>query len=280
MVTPFKQDLSVDYQRAEELAAYLIEQKSDGIVVCGTTGESPTLTENEKLELFRRIKEKVGDRAVIIAGTGNNNTSASISLTQKAEALGVDAILLVTPYYNKPTQEGLYQHFSQIAASTKLPVLLYNVPGRTGSNLLPHTVRQLAEIDNIIGIKEASGDLNQISEIARITPSDFVIYSGDDALTLPILAVGGCGVISVASHLVGPAIKKMLISFFEGKIETAIQIHKELLPVFKGLFITTNPIPVKMALRYKGMDMGGFRLPLTEPPEDIKEKIKSLVSCL
>ncbi len=277
MVTPFKKDLSVDYERAAALAERLIGLGSDGLLVGGTTGESPTLTEEEKLRLMETVVDVAGGRVPVWAGTGGNNTEAAVALTRKAETTGVDGIMLVTPYYNKPPQEGLYQHFKTIAEATQLPVMLYNVPGRTGVNLAADTVVRLAQVPNIVAVKEASGNIDQIAEICRRTREDFIVYSGDDSMTLPLLSVGGTGVVSVASHLVADRIMEMVEAFEAGNTSRAAEIHGELLPLFKVLFITTNPIPVKVSLRYVGFNMGGFRLPLVEPTEEQCDKIKGVM---
>lgn len=265
MVTPFRDDLQVDYGRAADLARRLVEQGSDGIVVSGTTGESPTLTSEEKIRLLEAVLEAVGDRASVMMGTGSNSTENSMALSKKAEAAGAHALLVVVPYYNKPPQEGLYRHFRSVAGATGLPIMLYNIPGRTGVNMAPETVARLAEIPNIVAIKEASGSLDQVSDIARRCGPEFKIYSGDDSLTLPMLAVGGVGVVSVASHLVAGRIAAMIEVFFSGKVKEAAAIHRELMPIFKGLFVTTNPIPVKQALALAGFEVGGCRPPLDVP---------------
>ncbi|HHW13532.1 MAG TPA: 4-hydroxy-tetrahydrodipicolinate synthase [Firmicutes bacterium] len=280
MVTPFTPSGEVDYARAGQLAEKLVENGSDGLVVCGTTGESPTLTKEEKLRLFATVVERVGGKAAVIAGTGSYNTAESIAFTQEAEKTGVDGILLVNPYYNKPSQEGLYQHFAAIARSTTLPVMLYNIPGRTSVNCLPETVARLAEIENIVAVKEASGDLAQIAEVKRRVPSDFLLYSGDDALTLPILAVGGVGVVSVASHLVGREIGEMIAHFKAGRVREATALHLRLLPLFKALFILTNPVPLKAALAAVGWPVGGVRLPLVEAGPKETELIRGELSRL
>lgn len=278
MVTPFNKDMAVDYEQAKKLARHLVQTGSDGIVVSGTTGESPTLTKEEKIELFRVIVEEVGGGAAVIAGTGGNNTAESIALTQAAEKVGVDGVMLVNPYYNKPSQEGLYQHFKAVAESTNLPVILYNIPGRTGVNMLPETVRRLAEIDNIVAIKEAAGSTDQVSELRRLLPDNFAIYSGDDSMTLPFMALGAKGVVSVASHIVGPKIQEMINAFMAGNNTVATKIHLELFPVFKALFITTNPVPVKAALNMLGWQVGAPRLPLVEATQEEKERIKSVLA--
>lgn len=277
MVTPFNDDYSVNYAQAGKLAQYLIENGSDGLVVAGSTGEAATMSAQEKLKLFEVVLEAVGSKATVIAGTGSNDTRASIEMTIEAEKLGVHGAMLVGPYYNKPPQEGFYQHFKAIAEKTKLPIILYNVPGRTASNILPATIARLAGIDNIVAVKEASGNLEQISEIIRTTPDDFLVYSGDDALTLPILALGGVGIISVAAHIVGKKMQKMIAAFDDKRLTEAQSIHQELLPFFKTMFITTNPIPVKTAVNIIGQNAGPLRLPLVPPSNDELQKIRAAI---
>ncbi|MGQ9557689.1 MAG: 4-hydroxy-tetrahydrodipicolinate synthase [Desulfurispora sp.] len=277
MITPYDKNMQVDYQLARKLARHLVQNGSDGLVVCGTTGESPVLSKEEKVELFRAVVEEVGGQATVLAGTGSYNTQASIELTRAAEKAGVDGVMLVCPYYNKPSQEGLYQHFKAVAASTNLPVMLYNIPGRTGINLLPATVARLAEIDNIVAIKEAAGSMDQVSELRRVLPDDFAIYSGDDSLTLPMLALGARGIVSVAAHVVGNEIKQMLNAFMAGNVKLATQLHLKLYPLFKGLFITTNPVPLKAAMTLLGWPVGGPRLPLVEATSQEKESIKKVM---
>ncbi|OIP76477.1 MAG: 4-hydroxy-tetrahydrodipicolinate synthase [Oscillatoriales cyanobacterium CG2_30_44_21] len=279
MITPFDREGAVDYDRAEQLAIHLVETGTDTIVVCGTTGESPTLSWDEEYKLFSVIQSAIAGRAKIMAGTGSNSTSEAIAATQKAAHLGLDGTLQVTPYYNKPPQEGLYQHFRAIAKSAPdLPLLLYNVPSRTGSKLEPETVARLAEIPSIIGIKEATGELDQASQIRSLTGSDFVIYSGDDSLTLPLMAVGAKGVVSVASHLVGKQLQTMMQSFSTGNVQEAMQIHIRLFPLFKALFLTSNPIPLKLALRLLGMDTGLVRSPLVAGTAELEAKLKSVLT--
>ncbi len=281
MVTPFAADGSVSYATAEALAAHLADHGSDSIVVCGTTGESPTLTWDEEFQLFQAVQRAVAGRAKVIAGTGSNSTREAISATQKAAKLGLDGTLQVVPYYNKPPQEGLYQHFAAIAqASPDLPVMLYNVPGRTGCNLLAETVARLAEIPNIVAIKEASGSLDHVSQIRAATPPTFDIYSGDDSLTLPTLAVGGCGVVSVASHLVGDRLQAMIQGFEAGRVAEATQVHIELFPLFKALFLMANPIPVKSALALQGWDVGTVRLPLCPITDEVKQSLQGVLAAL
>jgi len=280
MVTPMKPDGSVDYKRAAELAKYLADNGSDGIVVHGTTGESPTLTHEEEYELYRTVKKAVGGRVKIIAGTGSNSTAETLEATSQAEKIGVDGVMVVVPYYNKPSQEGMYQHYKAVAGSTKLPIIIYNIQGRTGVNMTADTVARLAKIKNIVGIKEASGILEQTSEIRQKTPKDFVIYSGDDDKTLEIMKRGGYGVISVASHIAGKEIKKMCEAFHAGKLDEAERINARLAPLFKVLFVTTNPTPVKAALAMIGRPVGGLRLPLIEANESEKEQIKKVLKDL
>lgn len=267
MVTPFTPELEVDYDRAAELAKRLVESGSDGVVVAGTTGESPTLTKQEKLKLFEVVMDAVGKDATVIAGTGGNATASSAELTREAERIGVHGVMAVVPYYNKPPQDGLVAHFTAIAKATSLPVILYNVPGRTGINMTPDTVEKLAKVENIVAIKEASGSIDQVTDIRRRTPQSFKIYSGDDSMTLPILAVGGEGIISVASHVVGRRLREMVEAYVSGQVAKAAAIHSELFPLFKALFVTANPIPVKLALRLTGFDVGGLRPPLVEAGE-------------
>ncbi len=281
MVTPFSEDGSVNYAVAEKLAIHLVDNGNDGLVICGTTGESPSLSWEEEYELFRVVKGAVGDRAKIIAGTGSNSTSEAIAATQKAAKLGLDGSLQVVPYYNKPPQEGLYRHFKAIAeACPELPMMLYNIPGRTSRNLEAETVAKLAEIPNIVAIKEASGDLEQACHIRRLTPSEFGIYSGEDSLTLPLLTVGGVGVVSVASHLVGKQMQEMIQAFIEGKNDVATKIQIKLFPLFKILFVTTNPIPIKAALNLQGWEVGGLRSPLCELQLELKEKLETVLKDL
>ena len=265
MVTPFDKEGMVDYEQAKKLALALLNSGSDGILVVGTTGESPTLTQEEEQRLFAEVKSAVGERGSVIAGTGSNNTAEAIKATKKAEQIGVDACLLVVPYYNKPTQDGLYQHFKAIAQNTSLPCIIYNVPSRTVTNLSADTLIKLSHIDNIIGVKEASGNLDQITKIINGVEKGFLVWSGNDSDTLPILALGGYGVISVISHLVGSQIKEMIDSFVSGKTDEAARIHRHLLPLVNAMFVISNPIPVKYAVNYVGFNVGKPRLPLTEP---------------
>ena len=277
MVTPFDDKGEVDYEQAKRLALALLSSGSDGVVVVGSTGESPTLVRKEELHLFREIKEAVGGWGSVIAGTGSNSTAEALEATKGAEKIGVDACLLVVPYYNKPTQEGLYQHFKIIAESTSLPCILYNVPSRTVVNLSADTVIRLSQVKNIIGIKEASSNLEQISKIISDARKGFLVWSGNDSETIPIMALGGYGVISVAAHLVGKQMKQMMDSFLKGNRQEAVEIHNRLLPLFNALFILSNPIPVKFALNQVGFRVGKPRLPLTEPDEKTAAAIKNVL---
>jgi len=274
MVTPFNEEGMVDYEQAKRLALALLNSGSEGLVVVGTTGESPTLIREEELRLFTEVKSVVGERGSVIAGTGSNSTAEALKATKEAERIGVDACLLVVPYYNKPAQEGLYQHFKTIAQSTNLPCILYNVPSRTVTSLSAETVIELSRIDNIIGVKEASGNLAEIAKIITNTGDDFLVWSGNDSDTLPILALGGYGVISVASHLAGNQIREMINNMTLGKVAEAAGIHRRLLPLINALFIVSNPIPVKYALNYLGFNVGKPRLPLTELDEKSAALIK------
>jgi 4-hydroxy-tetrahydrodipicolinate synthase len=267
MVTPFDKRFNLDLESCSKLIEYLIKEGNEGIVLAGSTGESSTLGDEERIKLFKFAKDNFGDRIKIIAGTGSNDTRHSIELSKEAERIGVDCLLLVTPYYNKPSQRGLFKHFEKIASEVSLPIILYNVPSRTSSNISSQTCVELSKIDNICGIKEASGDLKQISEIIRDTDKNFLVYSGNDGDTLPVLSIGGYGVISVASHLVYREIKEMVSSFKRGDLNKAAEMHRYLLDIFYGIFIATNPIPVKEALNLKGINVGHCRLPLCDMGE-------------
>lgn len=277
MATPFDESGAVDFEQAASLAKHLVANGSDGIVVAGTTGESPTLSDEEKIRLVRAVKDAVAGRALVVAGTGTNDTRHSVHLTKDAQRAGADGILLVNPYYNRPSQDGLYAHFRTIAESTPLPCMLYNIPGRTGVNTAPETIARLAEMPNITAVKEATGNLDQASEIRRLTKDDFQIYSGDDSLTLPMLAVGGAGVVSVASHLAGREIREMVQAYQQGDVRRAVQLHIRLFPLFRVLFITTNPVPLKAALNMSGIKVGKPRLPLVEATAKEKEQIGAVL---
>ncbi|MEO1590456.1 MAG: 4-hydroxy-tetrahydrodipicolinate synthase [Cyanobacteria bacterium J06632_22] len=282
LATPFNAAGDVDYKVAGQLASHLIETGTDTLVVCGTTGESPTLTWDEEYRLFQAVMEATAGRGKVMAGTGSNSTREAIEATQKAEALGVDGAMLVVPYYNKPPQAALVDHFSAIATAVALPILLYNVPGRTGCNLLPETVAKLAQIPNIVALKQANGNLDQASEIRRLCPPELALYSGEDSLTLPMLSLGARGVVSVASHLVGTELQTMIQAFSSGEVQKATDIHLRLMPLFKVLFATTNPIPVKAALRLQGWDMGECRPPLSGDvlSDDLLTQLKTVLTDL
>ncbi|PLS08540.1 4-hydroxy-tetrahydrodipicolinate synthase [Neobacillus cucumis] len=277
MVTPFDQNGDVDFNAARLLVNYLIENGTEALVVSGTTGESPTLTTEEKVALFKLVVEEAAGRVPVIAGTGSYNTRASIQLTKLAAEAGVDGILLVAPYYNKPSQEGIYQHFKAIAESTVLPIMLYNIPGRCGVNMSVETVVRLSKIHNIVAIKEASGNLDAMAEIISKTPDHFSLYSGDDGLTLPVLAIGGTGVVSVASHIIGNEMQDMIAKFKNGQLTEASDAHRKLLPLMKGLFAAPNPTPVKAALNMTGIHVGDVRLPLVPLTEEETVTLEKLL---
>ena len=277
MVTPFDEKGDVDFEQAKKLAHALLDSGSDGIVLSGTTGESPTLTTDEKMRLFREVKQSVGDKGVVIAGTGTYSTAESIELSQEAEKQGVDGLLLVVPYYNKPPQEGMYQHFKAIAGKTNLPCIVYNIMGRTGVNMTDETTIRLSQIDNIVGTKEASGDMNQIARIIQGASPDFKVWSGDDNQTFLIMSIGGYGVVSVVAHLVGNQIKHMMGLLLEGDVEGAAAEHRRLLPIFLGMFTESNPIPVKYAVDHLGLKVGAPRLPLVPPSGKAAAQIEKLL---
>ena len=278
MVTPFTASGAVDYQRAAELAVRLLENGSTGLVVSGTTGEAPTLSSDEKIQLFQVVKDASGEKPVI-ANTGDNNTAASVELSKRAAQTGIDGLLMVVPPYNKPSMEGLFQHFKAMAEAVDLPCLLYNVPGRTSRNMDAKTHARLSEIPNIIGTKEASGDMVQISQIRAATPEDWAIYSGSDEFTLPMLALGGCGAISVLSHIAGKEIRAMMDAFWAGKHREAFDLHARLLPVWAALFPASSPspAPVKAALELQGFSTGGLRLPLLAIEEEERAGLKKVL---
>jgi 4-hydroxy-tetrahydrodipicolinate synthase len=278
MVTPFDDRGEVDYQQARRLAQALLDSGSDGVVVGGTTGESPTVSHDEKLRLFSEMKDAVAGRGVVIAGTGTNNTAASIELSKEAEKLGVDGLLLVVPYYNKPIQEGQYRHFEAIAKAVSLPCIMYNIPGRTGATMSVETTLRLAQVPNIVGVKDATGNLGYTAAVVEAAPEGFRIWSGNDGDTLPILAVGGYGVICVMSHLVGLQMKELIESFLAGRVEQAAKIHRRLLSLNDALMtLASNPIPIKHALNQIGFRVGPPRLPLCEPDGATGEKITAEV---
>ncbi|WP_100374615.1 4-hydroxy-tetrahydrodipicolinate synthase [Bacillus sp. FJAT-45037] len=282
MVTPFNEQGEFCVESTKELVNYLIANGSDALVVGGTTGESPTLTTDEKLILFKTVVKAVNKRVPVIAGTGSNNTAASIQLTKQAQEIGVDGIMLVAPYYNKPSQEGLYQHFKTIAEATKLPVMLYNIPGRSAVTISVETTLRLAEVPNIVSTKEASADLDAMATIIEHAPEGFSLYSGDDSLTLPILAIGGTGVVSVASHVVGNQMQQLVRHYLAGQVQAAATQHRQLVPIMNTLFMAPNPTAVKAALALYGVNVGGVRLPLVplthEQQQELTNVIKPTVS--
>ena len=277
MITPFDEEGGIDYPQARKLAKGLTESGTDGLVIGGTTGESPSMSDDEKIRLFAEVKEEVGDTATVIAGTTDNNHAKSIELSQEAEKVGAEGLLLTVPAYNKPTQEGLYQNFKAISEATSLPGLLYNVPSRTALNMETETTLRLAEIDSIVGVKEASSDYVQITNIIDKAPEGFDVWSGNDDETFPIMCVGGYGVVSVASNLYGNQIKTMMGLILEGNIESAAAAHRKMLPIFKALFWVTNPIPVKYAVNRAGFNAGKNRLPLCDPDEEFISRFNEVM---
>lgn len=265
MVTPFNEKREVDYEKVESLAYQLINTGSDAVLVTGTTGESPTLTHDEEIEILTSVKRAVHNNAKVIMGTGSNSTETAVLMAKKAEKEGADAILSVVPYYNKPSQNGMIEHFSAVAESVNLPIILYNIPSRTGVNMSVETVKTLSrKYENIVALKQSFADMDMLTELRNSCPSDFAIYSGDDSLTLPMLSLGAHGVISVASHLFGKEIKSMIRNFKTGDCMTARNMHMKLYPIFKKLFMAPNPVPVKAALAYKGIIEDYVRRPLVE----------------
>ena len=265
MVTPFNADGSINYEAGADFADWLLANGSDGLVVEGSTGEAATMDMDEKIKFMQNIVARVNGRAKIVAGAGTNCTASTIDLVKKMEACGVDGVLVVGPYYNKPTQEGYYQHFAAVAKATKLPIIVYNVPGRTGGNIAPETVARLAaDFSNIVAIKEAAGNVAQTAELYRVLPEDFSIYSGDDGLILPFLSVGACGLISVLANVNGNILQQLMQAYSEGRVKDAADINKVMVPLAKAMFIESNPIPIKAAVtKVTGIEAGAPRLPLT-----------------
>ena len=278
MITPFKEDLSIDYKSFEKLIEHLINTGSDSILVAGTTGETPTLTHEEEAEMFNFVKKTVNGRVKLIMGAGSNSTETAVKSSIKAQEAGADAILTVVPYYNKPSQKGMYEHFSAIAKSVDLPVILYNIPGRTGVNMLPSTIAKLAgKFKNIVAVKQSNSDLELISEIKMQSPSDFIIYSGDDSLTLPMMSLGAHGVISVDSHIAGKQIKEMISAFKNGRVQEALAMHLKLYPMFRKIFMAPNPVPINAALAEAGIIKNYVRKPLVVLDEQEKAELMSVV---
>ena len=281
MVTPFHADGRVNLELAARLADHLVANGSDGLVICGTTGESPTLSWAEQHELFAAVKEAVAGRARLVAGSGSNCTAEAVEATREAASLGADGALVVVPYYNKPPQDGLEAHFRAIAqAAPELPLMLYNIPGRTGTSLAPDTAARLLDLPNVVSFKAASGTTEEVSALRAVCGERLAIYSGDDALTLPMLAVGAIGVVSVASHVAGPSISAMIEAFLNGDLPAALALHEQLLPLCKALFCTTNPIPVKAALELSGWPVGAPRLPLLSASDTVKQLLSETLAAL
>ncbi|WP_284140005.1 MULTISPECIES: 4-hydroxy-tetrahydrodipicolinate synthase [unclassified Virgibacillus] len=280
MVTPFNEKGDIDFDQTTRLVDHLIENGTDGLVVAGTTGESPTLSTDEKVALFKHVVAAANKRVPVIAGTGSNNTATSIALTKQAEACGVDGIMLVAPYYNKPNQKGLEAHFSAIAKETTLPIMLYNIPGRSVVKMNAETIISLSNIDNIVSVKEASGDLDQAAEIIEQTSDDFTVYSGDDGLTLPMLAIGADGIVSVASHIVGKEMQAMIAAYEAGNVQEAASLHRRLLPIMNSLFQAPSPVPVKEALRLRGINVGSVRLPLVPLTDQEATELSAIIQQL
>jgi len=278
MVTPFDEQGAVDYEQAKKLALALLDSGSEGVVVAATTGEAPTLTWEEEMRLFTEVKSAVGNRGTIVAYTGSNNTAEAVEATKGAERIGVDACLSVVPYYNRPNQEGIFQHFKAIAGNTSLPIIMYNIPSRVVVNMEPETIARLSKIDNIIGVKEAIGNLEHVAKTINNAREGFLIWSGNDNDTFPIMALGGYGVIGVTTHLVGKQYKKMMDIILSNRIAEAAAIHRNLVPLVNAMFISPNPAPVKYALNHIGFRVGKPRLPLVEPDEKstatIRETLK------
>lgn len=279
MVTPFDENLQIDYTALGNLVEHLINSGSDAILVAGTTGESPTLTHDEELAMLAFVKEKAAGRVKIVMGAGSNSTLTAVEMSKKVEAAGADAILTVVPYYNKPSQKGMYAHFAAIAEAVNLPIILYNIPGRTGVNMQPETVAKLAkDFPNIVALKQSNSDMDLISDLKSLCPNDFIIYSGDDSLTLPMMSIGVQGVISVASHIVGNDIKSMIKSFNMGDIKVASEKHLKLYPLFKKLFMAPNPVPVKEALSKIGICKNNVRMPLVTLDEQEKAEFYQVLN--
>jgi 4-hydroxy-tetrahydrodipicolinate synthase len=277
MVTPFDDKGAVDYEQAKKLARALIDSGSDGVVVAATTGEAPTLSWEEELRLFNEVKSEVGDRATIVAYTGSNSTAEAIEATRGAEKIGVDACLSVVPYYNKPNQEGIYQHFKAIAEATSLPIIMYNIPGRVVVNMTPDTIARLSRIDNIVGVKEANGDMAHVAQTISSAREDFRIWSGNDNDTFLIMTLGGYGTIGVVTHLVGAQVKKMMNNVLDEKLKEAAKMHRDMVPLVNALFVNPNPAPLKYAMNKLGFNVGKPRLPLVEPDEKTGAQIMDMV---
>lgn len=278
LVTPFDAKGNVNFPTLTELIERLIHHGTEGFVITGTTGESPVLSFREKGDIYKHVVSVVNKRVPVLAGTGTNDTKKTIQLTKMAEAQNVDGIMLVSPYYNRPNQEGLYKHFATVANETSLPIMLYNIPSRCGVLIEAETIIELSKMDNIVAIKEASGNLELATTVAANTPDNFYLYSGDDSMTLPLMAIGATGVVSVASHIIGTAMNKMVHSFLQGNTVEAALIHRKMFPVMKGLFMAPSPAPVKAALKMQGVDVGSVRLPLVDVTDEEKERLNNIIS--
>ncbi len=272
IVTPFRDD-QIDFQKLEELLEWHVEEGTDAIIICGTTGEASTMSLEEQKQAIKFTVEKINNRIPVIAGTGSNNTKSSIELSKYSEEVGVDGLLIVTPYYNKTTQAGLIKHYTTIADNVSIPIIIYNVPGRTGLNILPSTIAELSKHPNIRGVKEASGDIAQVAEIARLCPEDFYIYSGNDDMIVPLLALGGVGVISVVANILPQDTHNMVQYFLDGDIKASKELQLKMKPLIDALFIEVNPIPVREAMNILGMEVGPCRLPLVPMGETNKNKL-------
>lgn len=273
MITPYDKDGNVDYGRSGRLAKHLLDNGSDGLVLWGTTAESPVLSTQEKENLFVAVKEEIENAGPLIVATGTNDTRQSVEQTINAQKLGADGVMVVVPYYNKPSQKGLYEHYKAVAESTDLPVMIYNIPGRSGTAIEVETTARLAELPNIVAIKESAGDVLKVTELRQTIANDFLIYSGDDALTLPMLSLGAHGIISVASHIASRPLKEMIEAFVAGDVQQAMERHEMLMPLFDALGFDVNPVPVKTMLDSLGFPTGGFRLPLTASEADVGQRV-------
>lgn len=277
MVTPFDAEGRVDFNRMTDLINHLLSNSTEGLVITGTTGESAVLNEEEMEGIYEHVVQVVNKRVPVLAGTGTNDTKKTIDATMKAVKHGVDGIMLVSPYYNRPSQKGLFEHFKVVASETDLPIMLYNIPGRTSVHIDAETIISLSEIKNIVAVKEASGNLDQVAEILSHTDPNFVVYSGDDSMTLPMMAIGATGVVSVASHIIGNEMKQMIDHFLQGEIDKAATLHRKLLPIMNGLFMAPSPAPLKAALHLKGLDVGSVRLPLVDLTDEEVNRLKQII---
>jgi len=277
MVTPFDSDNQIDFDTMTTLIEYLLSNGTEGLVITGTTGESPTLSTQEREQIYEHVVNVVNKRVPVLAGTGTNDTKGSVEQTKVAENFGVDGIMLVSPYYNRPSQNGLYEHFKTIANSTDLPIMLYNIPSRCSVQIMPETIIQLNKIENIVAVKDSSGNLDYITSVIAKTEENFSVYSGDDSLTLPILAIGGAGIVSVAAHIIGNELNAMVKNFLAGNVAEASNIHRQLLPIMTGLFMAPSPAPVKAALKMQGIDVGPVRLPLVDLTEIELNLLKQII---